>query len=286
MFRRKISKIEYEITKSRESPVGDIHLENMSLVTLPELIGDLSFIRSLHLNDNKISYLDCEKLPPFVENLFISNNSIKSLDLSKAPKSLTTVYANNNNINKIITDGSNIKYLFVDNNNLKEIDNLSGNLKVLHCSKNKISLFKNLGKVERLACSENMLKEFTGTPFLKVLDLSKNPLEKLVNIPKNMELVVLKSTQLQDPLLLDENFLFSKHYSGVPNSIEEYHKAKFATIIQANVRAYLAKKKYKFLRVIRDVNDLSDMKPNTNPKILKVYFRKPDLKIMRRYLTT
>jgi len=281
MNRRK-SNIELEIKKSYNT--GTITLTKQSLVTIPELLSDLSHVRSLNLDDNKICYLDCDKLPPCIEQLFISNNSIKTLDLTNAPKTLKVVYANYNKIDKLVTGDCEVTCLFVHNNSLEQVDKLSDNILVLKCSKNKITNFKDLNKLEHLDCSNNRIKHFSGIHNLRVLDISNNPLESLTNLNKNMEMVVLKNTKLKTSTNIDSKLVFAKHCTGLPKDVETYLKSKYAVIIQSKVKSHILQKKYKFLKVIRDLEDLNNFKPNTNPKLLKVYFKKPNSKIARRFI--
>lgn len=263
---------------------NELVLKDIGLTTLPRLLKNLVHVKTVHLENNKLTEIDCSELPKCVEQLFLSNNNLKKIDLSNAPFTLKTVYVNNNKLTELITKDSSVEFLFANNNNLKEVDELGKSLKVLQCQKNSITKFIDLGYIEQLSCSYNNIKTFTGVESLRSLNISNNPLEEIKNMSKRCSVIVLKSTKLKKSEKIDKNIIFADHLTGISHKLVNELKGYYATVLQSRVRGMIVRKQYQQLKVIRDLNDLNNLPKNFNPKILGSYLLKPKSKIAIRYM--
>lgn len=274
--------IDNEIKKSYST--HKINLSKLGLSKYPEVLADLVHVKILDLSNNKIDSIDCSKLPPSLEQMYISNNLLTKLNLSCAPKSLNTVFANNNKLRSIITFGSAVECIFVNYNRIKYMNRFSNSLEVVSCSNNDIEGFEDIANIVRLDCSFNCLKSFTCNDKVESLMINDNPLEMLKNVPKN-SYINLTNTKLVNAKNVDKNVLFARHCSGLSNKVINDLKTEYAIKLQSKVKMMLTKKRYSKLKVMRDIKDISLMKPSTNPKLLKVYFDNPRSKIALKCLS-
>lgn len=275
-------KLDERIKKSCET--HSLNLSDLALTTVPKVVVGLTNLKTIDLRNNALTSIDCSKLPSGCDTLILDNNKLETLDLSNAPSTLRMVYANNNKIQRVVTYNSSIVNLFVDNNIIKTFDPFSDNIRQVSCKSNKIFQFQNLNKVEILHCSENAIEKFVSTPHIRVLWIDNNPLHSLKAISRNTEMIVVDKCNLSDPNNIDSSILFVPNVRGLSSFVTDSLKSIYATKIQKMVRGLITKRKYPQRLLIRDVKQIGQMQPNTDPKLLRVFFNKPISKIAMRSL--
>jgi Leucine-rich repeat (LRR) protein len=153
------------------------------MLKLPKLPNSLKI---LACGDNELTKV---KLPPQLEELYCSRNQIQRLDL---PASLKILYCYQNKIETLILPDT-LEELNCGNNQLSTLS-LPGTLKKLDCSKNKISLLK---------LNEQLIR----------IDLSYNPFVSVPKLPKGLQSINFKFTQMENcfeitDTMIDFGYLF------------------------------------------------------------------------------
>lgn len=278
----KNNRIDLEVKKSYKTNIID--LSKCGFTSFPEIISDLSHIKVLNINNNKIKSIDLSKLPPFLEEINLNNNNITELNLNSSPKSLKIFSISNNKIKNIKMENSNIQCLFISNNKLVTVGKFNNNLHTAHFNNNDIIDFEDINNIKKLDCSNNKIKKFKCCEYIKCLNISNNPITILYNIPKNMNIINVRNTNINNSDNIDKNILFSKYNTGLSKSILNNLKNEYAIKIQSNTKKMLIQKKLPYIKIVRDIKELSNMSSSINPKILKVYFKNPTCKVAMRFL--
>ncbi len=211
--------------------VALLDLSLYQLTTMPESLGDLQSLTTLHLSDNKLT-----ALPESVTRL----QKLTTLDLSRnklavLPESitqlqnLTTLSLNNNRLAVLpesVTCLKNLTMLNLRSNQLLALPESLGNLQnlsKLHLWRNQIETlpdgFGNLRKLTTLFLNHNKIralpKTFENLQNLTMLDLSRNQLTALpesVSRLKNLTTLDLNSNRLT---VLSESFTLLQNLTSL-----------------------------------------------------------------------
>lgn len=254
---------------------GKLELSSMNLTKIPSRCNILKNVKVMDLNNNNIKQLDVTMLPPNLEMLLLSYNKIETLDLTGCPKSLKQLYINNNKLNTIDLSKSCLNFLSCSSNNLVSLGELPDSLEILICSKNKITHIDDLKNVKQILCQNNKMKDIRLKKTIGNIDISYNPLEEIRDIPNDINMLVLKGTNLKDIKRIDKNVLFIRNCIGLPDKIKKSFYERYVVLMQSRIRGVLERRKYRYKQVIRDIDDISRFNLRTNPKLLSVYFKKP-----------
>jgi internalin A len=238
------------IEAAQKEKSTELDLSGLEIESLPELIKGLTNLKTLYLNNNKLSGLPSvlSQLDS-LEVLNVSSNLIETI-LGNLPGNLRALYLNNNKIKAVpenLRNNPSIEKLYITQNNLAEIPewidemsglvvlNLSGNqirflpdsiggllkLKTLNISHNQIESlpdsFRNLAEIEAFYCYGNnfsIFPDIVGSLLsLKVLDFSAN---HIVNLSER----IISLSELET---LD---LSSNKIESLPDSIGKLFKLK------------------------------------------------------------
>ncbi|MCY3414183.1 MAG: leucine-rich repeat domain-containing protein [Candidatus Heimdallarchaeota archaeon] len=163
-----------------------LDLSNGELTSLPDWISELSNLKQLDCNDNKLIKLP--ELPPSLETLNLDDNKLKKIELNQLPN-LQKLLLSDNNIEEISDFSSlvSLKKLDLSNNKIKILPDFSAmaNLEELNLSCNKIKVLPILSsqvKLWDLNLSNNQIKmvpEVTQLKSLMNLNLENNQITEL-----------------------------------------------------------------------------------------------------------
>lgn len=197
-------------------------------------LDDYNNIYSIIIEDENITDEELDLLtlyPNKLKHFICIRNKITKIP--NLPESVNFINCRNNNITEISILPKNIEVINCSNNKLNKIPNLPENVKVIICSNNNITEInpeKLPKKLIKLNCSFNQIKSIPNikNEFLRVIDINRNELNIIDNLPKNLKILSCNSNKITnikdlpetlEILICNENYI-TKLPFNLPKKLE------------------------------------------------------------------
>ncbi len=212
-----------KISREFNERTGELNLEYCNLPGLPEELGDMTWLKSLKLNNNEIENITQIGNLTNLDSLDLSSNRLTDISILNKLPALSFLNLNDNLFMPVLSELyiPSLKTLYLSKNNLSEIPDLSNleKLNILDLSDNHINhtygigsllhltsldlsenefqqipILDNLTELIDLRLTGNKIKKIEGLDFLKRLqsiDLYNNNISVIENLNYNGELKTL-----------------------------------------------------------------------------------------------
>lgn len=183
-----LDSLDYRLYECRRSGMRNLDLNNMDLVTFPEISAEYSDnVRCLFLAENDLEILPDLTAFKRLEILEVGNNGLREMGL--LPASLIELTCRGNHLSRLPDADECPRLQRVDctGNEILEIPRYRS-LRSLLCSQNRLQAIPDLENLERLVCCDNRITYLGECSRLRYLDCGQN---RLTTLPDYRSLVDL-----------------------------------------------------------------------------------------------